>query len=285
MDVLTGAADFLWRNARLLERALFAHRFHGAPAGHVSNALRAYRNPDGGFGHALEPDVRAPASQPLHVEMALGALHAAGVRDAEMALGVCDFLAGVAAPSGVVPLVLPTILDYPRAGHWQTLDPPSDSPNPTAALVGLLLDQGVSHPWLEQATAWCWARLAEPISEAHALRCALRFLQFASDRARAEALAMPVAAQATGARWFKATPGSAGYGLTPLQLVPTPDSFGRAAFSDGLIAAHLDGLRAAQGADGGWPISWTAPGPAAEMEWRSITTLEALTILRGYGRI
>ena len=30
----------------------------------VLATLRAYRNRDGGFGHALEPDVRAPESEP-----------------------------------------------------------------------------------------------------------------------------------------------------------------------------------------------------------------------------
>ena len=35
------------------------------------DAVAAYRNDDGGFGHGLEPDKLAPASQPLDVEVAL----------------------------------------------------------------------------------------------------------------------------------------------------------------------------------------------------------------------
>ena len=265
MDVLTRATDFLWRNARLLERTLFACCFLDGPAAHVHDVVHVYRNPDGGFGHALEPDIRAPASQPVHVEVALRALHAAGVRDTALALDVCDFLAGVADANGVVPLTLPSVLAYPRAAHWTTLDPPSDSPNPTAALAGLLLYQGVSHPWLGQATGWCWSRLAEPIAEAHALRCALTFLQFAPDRPRAEALAERVARQATGARWFNATPGASTYGLTPLHLVPTPDSVGRAAFPDALLAAHsmtCSGVRPTMAA-GRFP----GRHPARERRW------------------
>ena len=38
--------------------------FEDGPAEPVIEALRGYRNPDGGFGHALEPDVRCPSSQP-----------------------------------------------------------------------------------------------------------------------------------------------------------------------------------------------------------------------------
>jgi hypothetical protein len=285
MDVLEHAADFIWRNARLLERALFANQFLGRSADQVRDVVRACRNPDGGFGHALEADIRGPSSQPLHVEVALRALQQAGVRDMELAEGVCGFLAAVAREDGAVPIALPSMLDYPRAAHWTTIDPSDDPLNPTASLVGLLQWQGVTHPWLERAAAWCWQRMAAPITEAHTLRCALTFLWFAPDRERAEALAPQVAEQAFSARWFNAEPGTGSYGLTPLQLVPAPDAPGRSVFADALINAHLDDLCARQQEDGGWPIAWGAPGPGAAMEWRGMMTLEALTTLRAYGRI
>ena len=48
---------------------------------------------------------------------------------------------------------------------------------------------------------------------------------------------------------------------------------------------HLDALASRQHDDGGWPIAWTPPSPAAEFEWRGRWTLEALLCLRAYGRI
>jgi len=285
MNAIDRAADFIWRNARLLERALFAHQFLGGPAEHVRAVVAAHRNPDGGFGHALEADMRCPDSQPLHVEVALRALHQAGVRDRGLAEGACAFLASIARGDGAVPIALPTMLDYPRAAHWARLDPEDDPFNPTAALVGLLQWQGAEHPWLERAAAWCWQRLERPLAEAHAIRVALTFLQLAPDRSHAEALAVQIAGQALGARYFKAQPGPGAYGLTPLQLTPSPDAVGRTAFPDALIDTHLDGLSADQQEDGGWPIAWEPPGPGAAMEWRGAITLEALTILRAYGRI
>lgn len=285
MTTLTRAADFIWRNARLLERTLFARQFRGGPAEAVRQVVRAYQNADGGFGHALEADMRDPGSQPLHIEIALHALQQAGVRDRELAAGACDFLASIADARGAVPIALPTMLDYPRAAHWTNLDEGADRMNPTASLAGLLLWQGVRHPWLDRAAAWCWKRLEAPITEAHDLRCALTFLQFVPDRARAEVAAPKVAEQAYRARYFNAETGTAAYGLTPLQLAPAPDAVGASVFPPALLSAHLDELLSRQQEDGGWPVAWQPPSPGALQEWRGALTMEALTVLRAYGRI
>ena len=47
--ILAHAEEFIWSNARLLERRQFAHQFKGAAAEPVLVALRAYQNDDGGF--------------------------------------------------------------------------------------------------------------------------------------------------------------------------------------------------------------------------------------------
>jgi hypothetical protein len=61
------AADFLAASARVLDRRVFERLFSGGAAAPVRDAVAAYRNADGGFGHALEPDCRAAASQPAAV--------------------------------------------------------------------------------------------------------------------------------------------------------------------------------------------------------------------------
>jgi hypothetical protein len=50
--------------ARLLDCRRFELLFEGADAEPVLDAVRAYRYPDGGYGHGLEPDLGAPESQP-----------------------------------------------------------------------------------------------------------------------------------------------------------------------------------------------------------------------------
>ena len=69
-DTFAAGREFILREGRLVERRLFATIFEGAPGSGVIDALRGYRNEDGGFGHGLEPDKRVPASLPIDVETA-----------------------------------------------------------------------------------------------------------------------------------------------------------------------------------------------------------------------
>lgn len=282
---LERAADFIWRNARLLERMLFARVFLDGPADAVLAALRAYRNADGGFGNALEADVRAPTSTPLVCEVALIVLNEAAIIDRDIAHAMCGYVASVAEPSGRVSIVTREITDYPRAPHWQKPSFGGNSLNPTAGIVGLLHYQGVEHPWLTRASEWCWQRIEQPLDDAHEIATSLRFLEHAPDRTRARAAALRLARKADEARWFLKEADLSKYGVTPLHLCPRRDSIAREAFSDELLDAHLDVLAAAQEPDGGWPIRWEAPGPGAAMEWRGRVTVEAVMRLRAYGRI
>jgi hypothetical protein len=283
--LLERAAEFMWRNARLLDRAQFAHAFLGGPAEAVRSAVEAYQNGDGGFGNALEADIRAPDSVAVACEFAMVALNESEVRDPALATRVCDYLASNAEPDARVPIVTPAIRNYPRAAHWSDPSAGGDSPNPTAGLVGMLTYQRVDHPWLARAAQWCWRRIEHPLADAHEMVCVLRFLEHAPDRPRAERLAQRIARQTDRVAWYVGDPRSTDYGMTPLHLCPRPDSIARAAFAEDFLQAHLDALAARQQDDGGWPIAWNAPSPAAVMEWRGRVTWEALSRLRAWGRI
>ena len=284
------AADrFLLASARLLERRLFATCFLRQPAQHVVDALRGYQNDDGGFGHALEPDVRCPASLPIFVETAFGALAAAGATDTEMVQRACDYLAGVAtnaAADGAVPPASNVIEAYPRAAHWAewTYQP---GLNPTAGLAGLLYQLGVEHPWREAAAQWCWKALesGQLPQDAHALSETMIFLGNAPDVDRADAMAAVLRTTLPDVAMFHLDPAADGYGLTPLDIAPEPGSRWRALFTDEQIDGHLDRLLAAQQDDGGWPVSWEPPSEAAVSEWRGVVTLGALRKLTAYGRV
>src|SRR5258708_4116048 len=149
--------SFIVRQGRLVERRLFATCFEGAPAAGVIDTLRGYRNDDGGFGHALEPDKRCPASLPIDVEVALQVMATAGHADEGGGGGGCAWRTGVAetaGPGGAVPLASPVIEPSRRAEHWTdwTYQP---GLNPTAGLAGLLYRLGSDHPWLQAAADYC----------------------------------------------------------------------------------------------------------------------------------
>ena len=290
MDDAFAAADrFLLDQARLLERRLFATCFLGQPAGRVVDALRGYQNDDGGFGHALEPDTRCPASLPVYIETAFQALAAAGTVDHDMVTRACDFLARAAeeaGASGAVPLAFPVIESFPRAAHW-TVWTCRPGLNPTAGLAGLLYQLGVDHPWRSAGAAYCWQQLESGglPGDAHALKEILVFLEHVPDRDRADQHAAALAADLASIPLFHLDPDAPGYGLSPLDVAPQASSRWRAMFTDAQIGAHLDRMQKDQQADGGWPITWEPPSRAAVSEWRGIVTLGALRTLTSYGRL
>ena len=283
-DALTRAETFLWRNARLLERLRFAFHFRGGSRDGVVAALRAYQNADGGFGNALEPDIRCPESQPVPVQHALEVLDTVGLT-ADVAQPICDYLLTITTAEGGVPWLLPSALAYPHAPWWTTPDPAPAALNPTAAIAAVLHKNMLQHPWLERATAFCWAQLAErELTEMHELGVVLQFLYYVPDRERAEPELARLAKHLV-ASGLLADVQAEGYVRKPLDWAPTPDHPLRPFVEPEQIEAHLDLIAMEQQADGGWPITWEALSPGCELEWRGWKTLDMLLILRANGRL
>jgi hypothetical protein len=283
MADLPAAAGFLNSTARVLERRLFAHRFEGAAPEPVLHALKAYRNDDGGFGHALEPDVRDPASQPIPTQSALERLQEIGAHDDPMIGPAADFLASIARPDGGIPFALPSALDHPHAGHISA--PDASSLIQTSANAAALYRLGSDHPWLERASEFCFDQIArlEPASDpgtAYSIRFSVWFLDAVPDGERAEA-----ALDSLDTSGLFHEPGAGGDIQTPLDVSPWPGSRSRRLFDADLIGRHLDALESRQEDDGGWNFGWPAWNAAAAHEWRGIVTLHALTVLRANGRL
>jgi hypothetical protein len=277
------AERFVLANARLLDRHRLAVLLHGAPVAPVLDALRAYRNPDGGFGHALEPDVRAPESEPAATLHALEVLAEIGALDDPMVADAAAWVATIADPDGGVPFVLPTAAVHPHA-PWMV---PSDGGSHlTFAIAGALWEAGFSEPWLRRATEWCWAKLEHPDElSAYLVKFSLDFLDHVPDHTRANATLEDLRSRIGVDGSMPVPGGTENERLTPLTLSPRPGGRSRALFTDDQIEADLDLLAQGQQDDGGWMFDWLGWSPGQSVEWRGAVTLRALATLGAHGRI
>lgn len=296
-STITRAADFVWRNARLIDRTRFAYHFLDGPLESVMAALRAYQNDDGGFGHALEPDLRAPHSEPAAVRAALEVLDQIDEFDIPLVTGACDFLLTIAPPDGGVPFVLPAAMDYPHAPWWQA-GGASSAIVFSALIAGLLHKRGVSHAWLTRATEYCWRQVEafDPpgydgprweiprIGTAYEARALLAFLEHVPDPRREGALDR-VGRLVLDRGLVELTCQVPGEVHTPLDYARSPKSALRTLFQDDVIESHLDELTASQQPDGGWMFRWAEWNAATTLEWRGWLTVETLLLLEAYGRL
>jgi hypothetical protein len=284
-SAVDAAERFVWLSGRLLDRHRFAHQFRGGEPGPVLAALRAYQNADGGFGNALEPDLRGPGSQPQPVEVALRLLDELGAFDDPMVGRACDYLASITTPDGGVPFVLPSAREHPHAPWWETSDEPPAALNPTAAIAGLLHRHLVQHPWLARATAFCWEAVERlERTDTYEMRAVLLFLEHAPDRARAEAAFARLGPMVLEQGLVALDPAAEGESFSPLDLAPRPGAMAARLFTSETLDAHLDALLAAQAEDGGWTVDFPIWTPATGLEWRAWVTIGTLESLRAYGR-
>ena len=276
------AENFIWSAARLVDRHRYSLLFKSGPAEPVIDALRGYHNTDGGFGHALEPDLRSPESQPAPTLYALEILNEAGAADGALARSARAWVAQVAAPDGGIPSVLPGFDEYPHAPWFQ----PGPGSVLTLALAAAFHAGGVTDDdWLDRATEWSWRAIeTNEQPSGYWLKFACAFLDAVPDGRRARAA---VESLATRVDPTAVTPvgGVEGEALRPLDLSPRPGSRSRGLAGDAQVKAHLDLLESEQQDDGGWMFDWRAWSPAQTNDWRGIVTIRALTWLRDNGRL
>jgi hypothetical protein len=284
---LHAAHQFIAENARVLERRCFDVLFGDGPTQPVRDAVAAYRNPDGGFAHGIEPDARTPHSQPLGAEMALRVLHQTGAWDAELAAAAIAWLAEHEADPAGVTFVLPTVDGWPHGPWWVPDEGLPPSLITTGLLAATLHARDVEHPWLDRATTWLYDR-GERFEGGHPyeVRGLLTFLQEAPDRGRARRIVDERLAPLLAREEYVALdPEAPGEVHGPLEYAPHPDSLARPLFDPATIDAHLDHLEAQQREDGSWTFNWLRWSPAVGGEWDGIMTVERLRTLRANGRL
>lgn len=285
---LTRAASFLATQARVLDRRRFELLTGAGSPEAVLAALDGYRNPDGGYGWGLEPDLRDAASQPA------GALHAFEVLSelpapagGERGRALCDWLASVALADGALPFALPVADPTAVAPFWASADPAEPSLHITAAVTAFALRvPGIEdHRWLQRSIEYCLDSLDALAEKPFALTLSycLQLL---------DAVSGPRAAQLRQrlARWIPAhgllpvEGGADGEKLRPLDITPWPDRPLRTLFPAAVIETELARLDAQQQPDGGWRVDFDSYSEAAALEWRGYATVRAVAVLRANQR-
>jgi hypothetical protein len=279
------AANFLAAGARVLDRRVFERLFCGGAAGPVRDAVAAYRNPDGGFGNALEPDCRAAASQPAAVEMALRIMDLADAWDERLVRDAIDWLVTIAPAEGGAAFIQPSVSEGPHAPWWMPAEGHPASLIQTGQIAATMYARGLAHPWLDGAARVMWSgieNLAAP--NGYEMFGVLAFLEHVPDRARAADAFDRVGPLLLSSGLVALDPEAGGETFGPLAFAPLPGSIARPLFDATVIDAHLDHLAGAQGDDGGWMFNWPSWSPAAEADWRGFITVDALRVLRANGR-
>lgn len=283
---LHAAAKFLASSGRVLEQRRYDRLFADGDASPVRDAIAAYRNPDGGFGHALEPDCRCPDSQPAAAELAFRILDEADAWDVELVRDACDWLSRNAATQGGATFVEATVEGWAHAPWWVPEEGRPTSLISTGLIAGTLHVRGVVHPWLERATEVMWARIAElTVPSAYEMLGVLKFLDCVPDRDRAQRSFERVGPLLLDCKLVELDPDAPGEVHGPLAFASNPESLARQLFDQVAIEAHLDKLGREQQADGGWTFNWLQWSDSAALDWRGFMTVGALEVLRANGRL
>jgi hypothetical protein len=291
-DRLASARSFLAGHARVLDRRRFELFFDGGDAEPVLAALNAYRNPDGGYGHGLEPDLRAPESQPAAAWHAFEVFADIAPATAPQAVELCDWLDTIALPDGGLPFALPVEDASGCAPFWVRADATVFSLQITAIVTAYANrvaahDPAVAaHPWLSRATSCCLGAIErfEEAPEAYVLAFVVRLLDAVHDREpAAPGLLARVGEYVPSDGRLRVSGGLPDEALAPLDLAPEPSRPARTLLEEAVVAGDLERLAREQGEDGGWSVDFQTYSPAAALEWRGYATVRALSVLQQNG--
>ena len=295
------AKAFIFEWGRPLEQARYLYHFENGTATAVLTQLAPFQNQDGGFGHALEPDMRLPQSSVLATTVGLQILGEIKATSHEpiVQAAMRYLLDTFESDNKVWPIVPSHNNDFPHAPWWHDNGNIRQNfgqflANPRAEIVGYLFAysplvpdgfaQGMAHEIISHLQTYtdkvgmhdlaCYITTAESPAIPTVLR--EKLLPKLNH-------ALLATVETDPAKWGSYTP-------KPLTYIHYPHS-PFATLMPEAIAANLDDVLTRQQPNGSWspPWSWgdSYPDPwvQAKNEWAGILTLNTLKQLRAFGRL
>ena len=299
-ESFAAARAYIMSRGRPVDRVRFSYHFEDGDSAPVLQALAAYQNEDGGFGHGLEPDLRTSASSAIATSTGLAILREVKAAAGEplVADAIRYLLYSYDAARSVWPIVPPAVEEAPHAPWWTFADSEANFDgfvvNPRAALVGHLYHFSPSQEMLAPVSRSLLAHMETIPDDDMNMHDLLALLELAEadnvpagirdsvvDKLRRAA---GHAVAADPAQWAE-------YSLRPLQVAPSPDSLLAAAVDRAAVDANLDYEIERQSADGSWDLAWfwdfvdAAAWARAERDWKGYHAVNILRTLAAYGRL
>lgn len=294
------ASYFVLHSARGLERNIYKYRFEDGNIGPILVELHHYQNPDGGFGHGLEPDLRSPVSSPIATTRAfqrLNKLDPEKIKGDLVKAGIDYFQKTFNSEVNRWFATPSEINDYPHAPWWHYNEEKGGTiideswGNPTAEILGYLLrfDQFVDRIDTEKLLNRAVERLNKngDLSSEHEVQCYVKLYRYLpsawSSKVRDRLVqAVQQFVRTDPSEWDDYVP-------KPIDFVNSPDSF-NFGISTHLIEENLDFLIEMLENNGVIEPNWEwgqyeEEWDRAKKEWTGILTLRGLTLLNEFGRI
>ena len=300
-DKQNAARGFIHDRGRPLERSLFAYHFEEGFQDNVLAELMKFQNPDGGFGHGLEPDFRVPDSSALATSTALQYLRETGAgADNSLVRKAIEYLLNLYDSEHQLWPIIPLHDNTAPHAPWWAYDPAKMArwserrANPGAQIIAHLHYYRSLAPtdFLMECTEAMLFHLESlpDAMEMHDIGCYVFLAETKSLPEHMRTRIVGKIQRAIDCTLARERPQWESYGLKPLSVVASPDSpFAPRISAE--IERNLDYEIERQDADGSWAPNWSWGGAFpkawndAEQEWRGVLTLQTLRTLRNFGRL
>lgn len=268
------ASDFVHRRGTLFERALFDYLFAGGSGERVQAIIMCYKNPDGGFGHGIEHDIKAPQSNPLALEYLLTVMKHTGIEPGAILEGASDWVESQMDEAGDLRNP-PEAREYPIAPWWQGT---GGQMMPDSIVANLTYFGCAKQSLVQKTKRWvAKTHTLESIRANEWLFMAYHTVDFFFTIDEFPDLAL--FRQATIENVVEcAKKAPAGQYDSLFAFAPTPDSIIAKALPAGLLQRYLDVLENVQTEDGCWVDQHDL------QQWWPITTINVLLALQRFGR-